>query len=342
LEIASEIRMRWVKDMQLSASEFWRLYEANAFATLRRSERGDYAGILKSGSGDRANASAEVSRETLLDYAYADDPLFAGWEETPDACIRSLLRSQPFLTENPLNRAVLTLLEMAFNARLKSVPLESYSAQRARMLERCEKRPLPLYALCRVIEEEKPTEEDRLLYAETRDRLDLRCERATYIRVLGMLGQQEAAPTLYDVLVNEHEDAETLYVTACALANLNRKREAGFLIGMLGWDVAPRCREGLHHALQMLCSGETLLLGEPTGDLATVWEETLEGLPKDRISWLRHDIRSVFWEKRLFCARYAPESGALREVLPVLADDEVPMVRQSALARLRALEPQEE
>ncbi len=328
--------------MRLSAEEFWRLYEANAFAALRRTERGDYTGVLKPGWGSEADARVEASRETLLDYAYTDDPLFAGWEETPGACMISLLRSRSFLTENPLNRAALTMLEMAFNARLTSIPLESYAAQRMRMLERCEKRPLLLYALCRVIEEEKPTEEDRLLYAQTRDRLDLRCERTTCIRVLGMLGQEEAAPTLYDVLVNEHEDAETLYVAACALANLNRKREAGFLIGMLSWDVAARCREGLHRALQVLCSGETLLLGETTGDLAAAWEAALEELPKDRASWLRHDARSVFWEKRLFCARHAPESGALREALPALAEDEVPLVREAARARLRARETQEE
>lgn len=334
--------------MWLSAGDFWRLYEANAFAALRRTERGDYTGVLKPGWGGGADAAqasretlaAQASRETLLDYAYADDPLFAGWEETPDACIASLLRSRSFRIENPLNRAVLTMLEMAFNARLNSIPLESYAAQRARMLQRCESRPLPLYALCRVIEEEKPTEEDRLLYTQTRDRLDLRCERTTYIRVLGMLGQEEAAPTLYDVLVNEHEDTETLYAAAIALANLNRKREAGFLIGMLGWDVDARCREGLHRALQMLCSGETLLLGETTGDLAAAWEAMMEELPKDRASWLRHDARSVFWEKRLFCARHAPESSALREALPVLANDEVPIVREAALVRLRMLERQ--
>jgi hypothetical protein len=324
--------------MRLSAGEFWRLYAADAFATLRRTQRGDYRGGLRPEFCGGADVLVEADRETLLGYAYADDPLFAGWDETPDACIRSLLRSQPLLTDSPLNRAALSLLEMAFNARLTSVPLESYAAQRARMLERCEKRSLPLYALCRVIEEEKPTEADRLRYAETHDPLDLRCERALYIRVLGMLGQEEAAPTLYDVLVNEHEDDETLYVTACALANLNRKREAGFLIGMLDWEVAARCREGLHRALQMLCSGETLLLGGMRGDLAAAWKEALEELPKDRASWLRHDAQSVFWEKRLFCARHAPMSGALRETLPVLAEDEVPMVREAAQARLRMLE----
>jgi len=201
---------------------------------------------------------------------------------------------------------------------------------------------------CLFLETLLPTEADYAELVESGWISSVKTERDVLVKALSMCPtDKRIANQCMKILDNhENEDFFMIFEAISALGLHNEKACIPFLIKCLARDDMVRYRDGIEEALQMLCSGATLIPKAIWGiDLSEYMEEAPEDeaseeelLPKEVLeilgtqeeqslkieyeywqkqgktlpdtpdAWSGHDAGSVFWEKRLRCALAAKEA----------------------------------
>ena len=208
---------------------------------------------------------------------------------------------------------------------------------------------------CQFLQVLLPTKADYEELTATGRVSSVKTERDILLKALSMCPTDRRIASQFLRILHNHanEDMFVVFETISALGFHNDKSCIAPLVECLAQDDMVRYRDTIEEALQMLCSGSTLIPKAIFGmDLSRYTDEELEEsdqnedqepkieheywcekektLPATPIEWQREDAESVFWQKRLRCALADRDSKLPPNLLNALQNDEVATVRNSS------------
>jgi len=228
------------------------------------------------------------------------------------------------------------------------------------VLETLSECDLPTEKACRFLEALRPTQTDYAEMIDTGRIASVHTERDVLLKALSMCHTDERITAQFLAVLNNHanEDLFVVFEAIAALGLHNDKSSIRALIACLAREEMARYRDAVEEALQMLCSGPTLISKAIFGaDLSQYmddvpegsdedegedvdqdlkmeydyWEEKAKTLPNTAFDWSRSDAESVFWQKRLRCALSQGPPQFPAQQLQALRNDEVATVRIAAV-----------
>jgi hypothetical protein len=262
---------------------------------------------------------------------------------TPPLAVLELCALAPATHTNtaPLSRALVPAVTEGRLGRYEAIGLLAdslvpdritYDTRREILLSALPDAEIPLDAAILLLRELHPTAGDHESYTSTGQVSALHAERELLLKALALLTTDaRAVEALRAVIDNEaREDAFTVKVAIWALGRQNGKSAIGHLIPLLDQPQYRIYRTEIEEALSFLCSGAELVPKAQEEEEKEYWTKVSLRLPTDAEAWWRHDAESVFWEKRLRCARTLDRHPGAVDHAVRLQDDEVPVVRVAA------------
>jgi hypothetical protein len=307
--------------------EFWDLYFRNRFVRLERRD-GVYRGAARLGEGGLAGLLrepelrlVEIPLQRLRSYDYAADGRFSRLLERPQAMAQACAQVEelryPYRDPAPFGKERMAeLLAWVRSTFGQGGQREFAQADVERIV-------------ADMITGHRPEFDQPL---------------AALVWLLGEMRQRSAAAVLMLVVRNSSFvpfARIALHFTVVnaafsALWKVDDKSMLGEWLTLMA-EASPSGRHKMAALLERLLSTDELLGAERCGDAytdAAAWARFLLPMRANGpLEWDRHDARSLFWEIRWLAAtRLAPGE---REALTPLANDEVTIVREAAIARLR-------
>jgi len=310
------------------AREFWDLYYRNRFVRLERRD-GFCRGAAAVGEGGLTGLvrapelrQVEIPLARLRSYDYAADGRFARLLERPQTMAQAITQVEqlryPYRDPAPFGKERMAEL-------LGWVRANFGSGGQADLAQADVER-----IVAAMVDGHRPEFDQPL---------------AALVWLLGEMRQRSATPAL--MLVVRNSSFVPFARTVLHFTAVNAAFSALWKVddkSMLGeWLVlmAESSATGKHRMaalLERLLSTDELLGAERCGDAytdAAAWARYLQPMRGyGPVDWDRHDARSLFWEIRWLAATRLPPGE--REALNLLVHDEVTLVREAAVARLRA------
>ena len=277
-----------------------------------------------------------VSRDKLVQYDYSRNSRFSiGTSYRLDEAVHAVVSARLMEHATIPNIAQLRLVEelMGFENGIEEA---TYRQSRDAILDRLALSaetysPFTYQQTYEALQRLRPTSEDFESFKANGDLGHLHRERELLIKSFGICFSNPAiCDQLRAVISNSRfEYTGTVDLAIWALGRQNYKGSIPYLIDMLEKLEFDASTHVIERALQFLCSGEQLIPLSAEAPTA-YWLGVTKQLPTNLDDWAAHDAKSVFWEKRLRCARQWSQLHQHITYLENLKSDEVSPVRHAA------------
>ncbi len=319
-----------------SVAEFWDLYAGSDLVTLGRNRVVGYTGSYYVDEDDRPAAMIgeekrfALSRKELLEFNYADEPLFdLGIYDELAAAISAIIHMPMMQDETTPFRDQLELVPRLLEQPVPG-PETPYGTLRRQALMALENARISIEKSAALMEELMPGEEEYKAYQDAGMVSLLHAEREILLKAYAFCTTETQITKQITAVIDNHkyEDAITVQTAIWALGRHNDKAAIEYLLKLFRGSEFDFHRIVVQEALQFLFTGRELI--PLTGDNEwRYWNDQAQRLPSTPAAWTAHDAESVFWEKRLRAAIYWKTAGEESRLEP-LKEDEVLQVRLAA------------
>jgi len=338
----------------ITADTFWKLYFNRHFVQLRRSTEtyegvyDDYENPIAGGLFTiPAETSFSILTEDLAAYDYGNDERFQQRHERIETALSERLKAPPYDTYAEVPARALQMVaewidlpaDEVKHIQQEGVREEEYQQARVLLMELLETVDITRKKIVVYLQKHAPSDEDRAEFEKTGSPRALQLERELLVDALSCCREASLREGLFAVVSNPQDDPMLTRRAARGIARHNQKEDAPRLLTLLRDDRLTAVHPALQEALSFMCSGPELIKNRSEQRAADFWDTKYHRhLPETEAAWIKHDSKSVFWEKRMQAALGFTPDAHEQSTIEQLMEDEVGLVRDVAQQRAKKLD----